>query len=286
MKVFFSLEERDYLKIQEACNLMNSCFETAMAVMKSLLELYVSKKDLHKAQIVAAEIGQIKKDFYVQHEAVNQYESSRKASVSSEIISNNVPQMMKNKDDLVKSSTRAARMSGENDIVSKWTSAEVNNSANDCPSDVMMLNKTEGNLETNKIRLGQITSRTEGKRSLSSIESLSVMVKKQDIALGRSARNAEPEHKTAPHVKSNYSHTMEESESNQTVSKLSSSVTTDENPQSPLASSEIQIVASRRGIGLSRGRCWNRESVLNLRGGLNRKGFNRRGVLNRGEVSM
>ena len=65
MKVFFSLEERDYLKIQEACKIMNSCFETAIAVIKSLLELYQSNKDLQKAQMVAAKMEQTKVDFYV-----------------------------------------------------------------------------------------------------------------------------------------------------------------------------------------------------------------------------
>ena len=165
---------------------MNSCFETAIAVMMSLLELYQSNKDLQKAQMVAAEMEQNKMDFYAEHEAVRRYENSRKASLSSEIISNNVPQRMKNKVDLVNYSTRTARMSGEKDI-SKWTSAEVRNYENDCPFDVIMLNKTEsnlsGNIETNKIRVGQITSRTEGKRRLTSIEISSVMVNKQDIVL-------------------------------------------------------------------------------------------------------
>ena len=96
--------------------------------------------------------------------------------------------MMKNKNDPVKSSTRTARILIENDI-SKGTSAEVRNSENCCPFDVIMLNKTvsnlSGNIETNKICLGQITSRTEGKMSLSSIESLLVKVNKQDIVLCR-----------------------------------------------------------------------------------------------------
>ena len=102
MKVFFSVEERECLKIQDACNIMNNCFQTAMGAMKSLSELYLSNKDLHKAQMVAAEMEQTKKNFYAEHEAVGRYENSKKVSVSSEIISNNVPQRMRNKDDSVK----------------------------------------------------------------------------------------------------------------------------------------------------------------------------------------
>ena len=62
MKVFVSVEERDCLKIQDACNIMNNCFQTAMSAMKSLSELYLSNKDLHKAQMVAAEMEQTKKN--------------------------------------------------------------------------------------------------------------------------------------------------------------------------------------------------------------------------------
>ena len=87
MKVFDSIEERDCLKIQDTCNIMNSCFETAMHAMKSLSELYLSNKDLHKAQMVASEMEQTKKYFYAGHEALRRYENSRRPSVSSEIIS-------------------------------------------------------------------------------------------------------------------------------------------------------------------------------------------------------
>ena len=96
MKVFFSVEERDCLKIQDACNIMNNCFQTAMDAMKSLSELYLSNKDLHKAQMVVAEMEQTKKNFYAEHVAVKRYENLRKASVSSEMIANNVPQRMRN----------------------------------------------------------------------------------------------------------------------------------------------------------------------------------------------
>ena len=56
MKVFILVEERDNLKIQEACNIMNNCFKMAMDAIKSLLELYVGDKDLQKAHMVAAKI--------------------------------------------------------------------------------------------------------------------------------------------------------------------------------------------------------------------------------------
>ena len=116
-----------------------------MDAMESLLELYLSNKNLHKAQMVAAEMEQTKKNFYAEHEAVRRYGNTRKASVSSEIISNNVPQRMGNKDDPVKSTPQTAHTSGYN-VISQWTSAEVRNSENDCPFDVFMTNRTEPKL--------------------------------------------------------------------------------------------------------------------------------------------
>ena len=213
MKVFFSVEERDCLKIQDACNIMNNCFQTAMDAMKSLSELYLINKDLHKAQMVAAEMEQTKNNFYAEHEAVRRYENSRKASVSLEIISNNMPQRMRNKD-LVKSTPQTAHTSGDNDI-SQRTSAEVRNSENDCPFDVFMKNRTKpkliGHIKTNEFHAGQTNARTEGKRqeylrSPSSNESLLVMVNEQDSVLPRSAGNAEVGQTPTPHVKSDYSH--------------------------------------------------------------------------------
>ena len=207
--------------------------------MKSLSELYLSNKDRHKAQMVASEMEQTKKYFYAEHEALRRYENSRRPSLSSEIISINVSQRMNNKIHPVKSTHREARML-EDKGISKWTSVEVRKSEDDCPFDVIMLNRTEpkltGNIETNEFRVGQTTSRTEGKRPEylripSSNESLSVMVNKQDIVLCRSARNAEAEHTPIPHVERDYGHRMEESSvSNRTTSKLSSSVKSDEIP--------------------------------------------------------
>ena len=219
MKVFDSIEEQDCLKIQDTCNLMNSCFETAMNAMMSLSELYLSNKDLHKAQKVAVEMEQTKKNFYSEHKALSRYENSRKPCVSSESITNNEPQRIKNKDNQVKSTPQTARMSGDNDI-SKWTSAEVRNSKNDCPFDVITLNRTEpkliANIKTSKFCVDKTTSRTEGKRqeylkSPSLNESLSVVVNKQDIVLCISARNAEAEHTSVPHLERDYSHRMDES---------------------------------------------------------------------------
>ena len=91
IKVFDSIEEQDCLKIQDTCNLMNSCFETAMNAIMSLSELYLNNKDMHKAQMVAAEMEQTKKYFYSEHEALRRYENSRKPCVSSESITNNMP---------------------------------------------------------------------------------------------------------------------------------------------------------------------------------------------------
>ena len=96
---------------------MNSCFETAMDAIKSLLELYVSNKDLQKAHMVAAKIMHTKQYFHIEHKAVNRYGNLSKASVSSEIISNNVPQSMKIKEDPVKSTPQTAYMSGDKDIL-------------------------------------------------------------------------------------------------------------------------------------------------------------------------
>ena len=77
-------------------------------------------------------------------QAVRRYINLRKASVSSEIISNKVPQRMKIKKDPVKYTPRTAYISGEN-YIWKWTSAEVKNSDNDCPFVVIMLNQTKKN---------------------------------------------------------------------------------------------------------------------------------------------
>ena len=49
MKVFFSAEKRDCLKIQDVCNIRHTCFETSMDAMKSLSKLYVSNKDYQKS---------------------------------------------------------------------------------------------------------------------------------------------------------------------------------------------------------------------------------------------
>ena len=73
MKVFFSAEERDCLKIQDVCNIRHICFETSMDAMKSLSELYVSNKDYQKAYMEAIEMEQTKKYFHAEHETVRRH---------------------------------------------------------------------------------------------------------------------------------------------------------------------------------------------------------------------
>lgn len=97
--MFLLLEEQDLPSrraVQDACEQMDNCLETAMEVMTSLSDLYIQTKALDKGKKIVIEMEKMEAEFYIAYEAAREYLDSRKedsSSVSSDILSIDLQRM-------------------------------------------------------------------------------------------------------------------------------------------------------------------------------------------------
>ena len=98
-KMFLLLEEQDLPSrraVQDACEQMDNCLETAMEVMTSLLDLYIQTKALDKGKKIVIEMEKMEAEFYIAYEVAREYLDSQKehsSSVSSDILSIDLQRM-------------------------------------------------------------------------------------------------------------------------------------------------------------------------------------------------
>ena len=84
-KLIFDMEELDVSEIQEAYKKMESCFEAALKVMKSLSDFYIRKQDVEKWKVVVVRTGKVEEDFIMADQRTKKHLMLRKFSVSSGI---------------------------------------------------------------------------------------------------------------------------------------------------------------------------------------------------------
>ena len=82
-KLIFDMEELDVSEIQEAYKKMESCFEAALKVMKSLSDFYIRKQDVEKWKVVVVQMGKVEEDFIMADQRTRKHLMLRKSSVSS-----------------------------------------------------------------------------------------------------------------------------------------------------------------------------------------------------------
>ena len=98
-KLFLLLGEQDLPSrraVQNACEQIDYCLETAIEVMASLSDLYIQTKALDKGKKIVTEMEKTEAELYIAYEAAREYLDSRKkdsSSVSSDILSIDLQRM-------------------------------------------------------------------------------------------------------------------------------------------------------------------------------------------------